>query len=141
MASCIVLLSTAIARYVEGAFIEMSQIILRISDEELPRYRKTLQRWGNPSSKNVSGLFARLGLFDLFTDEAGLSNASAHAAFLDEVNQKRNAAAHGLPNLETLIPEWTEGAVARSLREHTKMFENDLNKALCNHLIKREIAI
>jgi hypothetical protein len=69
-----------------------------VSQESERKYRKTWDRWGNPSDGNITRLFQRLGLEDVFS---GLSwsgqGTPALKKNLNHINQARNKIAHNLP--------------------------------------------
>jgi hypothetical protein len=95
----VVLLSAALQGFVEDVFMEASRRKLGLVSQESERkYRKTWDRWGNPSDGNITRLFQRLGLEDVFS---GLSwsgqGTPALKKNLNHINQARNKIAHNLP--------------------------------------------
>lgn len=95
--ACVVLLTASLQAYIEEVFVECS--VLAFGDFEEPqakRYRKTWDRWGNPSPDNIVNLFRRLGVDDIFHEFSwqGQSTATLKAN-LNTMNQVRNRIAHG----------------------------------------------
>ncbi len=96
--ACVVLLSSTLQAFVEEVFLDCSNKAFgkNLAGDELKNYRATWSRWGNPSDKNITALFRRLGVDDVFT---GLSwqgqGTPALKKNLDRINQVRNKIAHG----------------------------------------------
>ena len=96
--ACVVMLSAIMQSYIEDVFIDCSAKAFgrQLNGQELANYRKTWNRWGNPSPSNIVGLFRRLGIDDVFL---GLSWQRQSTAMirnkLDRRNQVRNCIAHG----------------------------------------------
>jgi hypothetical protein len=118
--SCILMLSALLQGHVEDVFLYFSQRLfsnLR-TDENVRRYRATLFRWGNPSSQNITSLFMRLGIIDVFD---GLSwqrtRAETIKAKLDQINELRNKIAHGQP-----LPQSVSLSQVRNLRDFVENF-------------------
>jgi hypothetical protein len=110
--SCILMLSALLQGYVEDVFVQVSRRKFKTTlktDDDLKIYRRTLFRWGNPSSENVTSLFRRLGIIDVFD---GLSwqkmTATNIKSKLDKINELRNKIAHGQP----LLQAWGKMALA-----------------------------
>ncbi|HZW05819.1 MAG TPA: HEPN domain-containing protein [Phycisphaerales bacterium] len=105
--SCILLLSALLQGYVEDVFMDVSVKTFRgLRDEATNNsYRQLLRRVGNPSAENVTALFLRLGVSDIFD---GLTWQRTRApqvrSKLNEINRLRNDIAHGkrLPQAVTL---------------------------------------
>jgi|GEM_PF-1581375 hypothetical protein len=97
--ACVVLLSATLQGYVEEVFMECSEHAFgEYTEDEAKRYRNTWSRWGNPSPSNITNLFRRIGIDDVFD---GLSwqgqGTEALKKNLDELNQVRNRIAHVVP--------------------------------------------
>ncbi len=96
--ACVVMLTSALQAYVGEVFVTCSEKAFgrSLSDDDLKLYSKTWDRWGNPSAKNITQLFQRLGVKDVFE---GLSwqkqNTQTLRKNLDTINQVRNKIAHG----------------------------------------------
>jgi RiboL-PSP-HEPN len=118
--SCILMLSALLQGYVEDVFLYFSERLfanLR-TDENLKRYRTTIFRWGNPSSQNITSLFMRLGIVDVFD---GLTwqrtRPETIKAKLDQINKLRNKIAHGQS-----LPQSVSLAQVRNLRDFVENF-------------------
>ncbi|EKS34336.1 HEPN domain-containing protein [Afipia broomeae] len=103
--SCIFMLSALLQTYIEEVFMLASKGLfksLSVASAE-KSYRNTINRWGNPSDRNIQHLFLRLGAFDIFE---GLMvqkrDASSIKAALKELNELRNRIAHGKPMKGTI---------------------------------------
>jgi hypothetical protein len=66
--SCILMLSALLQGYVEDVFMYASRRLFRTMNDEvsLKKYRESLRRAGNPSGEDISRLFVRLGILDVF---------------------------------------------------------------------------
>ncbi|MCS0495591.1 HEPN domain-containing protein [Ancylobacter sp. MQZ15Z-1] len=100
--SCIVLLSAVLQSFVEDVFkAEARHRYQRLNTDPLfETYWKQMKMWGNPSDENVTALFLRIGIPDVF---AGLSwqrtPTAAIKKKLRHLNQIRNGIAHGNAHL------------------------------------------
>lgn len=98
--ACVVMLSSALQAFVGDVFLACSQKAFGrvLTAAEVKTYNATWNRWGNPSDTNITALFLRLGVTDVFD---GLSwqgqSTKALKANLDVINQVRNKIAHGQP--------------------------------------------
>jgi hypothetical protein len=96
--ACVVMLSSALQAHVGDVFVTCSSRAFgrQLTEAELEKYNTTWGRWGNPSAQNISALFLRLGVLDVFD---GLSwqgqSTTALKSNLDTINQVRNRIAHG----------------------------------------------
>jgi len=118
--SCILMLSALLQGHVEDVFIYFSQRLfanLR-TDENIERYRATLFRWGNPSSQNITSLFMRLGIIDVFDGITWQrTRAETVKAKLDQINKLRNKIAHGQS-----LPQSVSLTQVRDLRNFVENF-------------------
>ena len=96
--SCVTMLSAVLQAYVEEVFLWSSKRLFKTlrGDEVIKRYERTYFQWGNPNPENISRLFQRLGIDDVFE---GLSwkkcPKSTIAKKLQDINKLRNQIAHG----------------------------------------------
>ena len=94
------MLSSALQAFVSDVFLACSQKAFGrvMTAAEIKAYHATWNRWGNPSDQNITALFLRLGVTDVFD---GLSWQRQSTATLkknlDTINQVRNRIAHGQP--------------------------------------------
>lgn len=98
--STVVMLSASLQVFVEEVFLETSILALGDfdTDEAVERYRSTWKRWGNPSAGNITNLFRRLGIDDVFDGLSWQNQATPTLKKnLNEINQVRNGVAHGGP--------------------------------------------
>ena len=106
--SAVLMLSALLQGYVEDVFLYSSKRLfsnLR-TDDNVKIYRTTFFRWGNPSSPNITNLFRRLGIIDVFDGISWQRTATGTIkAKLDEINEMRNKIAHGKP-LPQAISLW-----------------------------------
>lgn len=98
--ACIVMLSAALQSYIEEVFESCMKDKFSITEENIERLKKSWNRWGNPSSSNITRLFMRLGEVDIFE---GLSwqgmSTNKLKENIDKLNSLRNQIAHGRGDL------------------------------------------
>lgn len=97
--SCVVMLSALLQTHVEEIFREAALRTfpaLRNNPISFDRYWNQMKNWGNPSDANITTLFLRLGVPDIFY---GVSWQRAPTVTikrsLGQLNQIRNRIAHG----------------------------------------------
>lgn len=99
--AAVVMLSAALQAFFEDVFLESSIKCFGrpLNSEEMQKYRKTFERWGNPNADNVVRLFGRLAVADVFEGlNANLGGKGTNPrTMLDELNSARNCIAHGKP--------------------------------------------
>lgn len=95
--ACVLMLSATLQSYVEDVFIECSEKAFsrQLQSSDLEKFRNSWKMWGNPSADNVTSLFNRLGVADVFE---GLSwqrqSTQSLKTNLNTINQVRNRIAH-----------------------------------------------
>ena len=98
--ACVVIISAALQAFVEDVYVAASHRAFGrvLPADEMKRYKKTWDRWGNPSDDNIVNLFRRLGVDDVF-DGLGWQkqNTSALKLNFKKLNEVRNDIAHGTP--------------------------------------------
>jgi hypothetical protein len=92
-------LSAALQGFVEDVFEEASERKLgTMTPGASAKYKKTWDRWGNPSDQNIIRLFQRLGVEDVFDGVSWQGQGTAALkSNLNHINQVRNRIAHNLP--------------------------------------------
>ncbi len=134
--SCVLMLSALFQGYVEDVFLFASKRLFSNlkTDDNVKKYRNTFFRWGNPSGENVTNLFRRLGVIDVFD---GLSwqgtNTSTVKKKLDEINESRNKIAHGQEP-----PQAVSLAQVRKLRDFVEQFGNCFGPHVRSKLPRRQ---
>ena len=96
--ACVVLLSSTLQAYVADVFLKCSFKAFHrdLQGSELDNYRNTWNRWGNPNPKNITDLFRRLGVDDVFDHLSWQKQSTTTLkGNLDAINQVRNKIAHG----------------------------------------------
>lgn len=96
--SCIVMLSAILQSFVEEVYCETAFELLSIDGEkEKAAFRKSFAYSGNPSAKNITQLFRRLGIVNIFDGLSwqGLKKNEQISTNLDKLNTLRNKIAHG----------------------------------------------
>lgn len=100
--SCIVMLSALIQGFVENVFTAASEHVMpRLARPgALEKYKDTFRRWGNPSARNVTALFARIGIADVLDGVSwpNCANPTVRSR-LNHLNEIRNDIAHGARDL------------------------------------------
>ena len=94
--ACIIMLSAALQAYVEDVFMDISCEIIGINEDKREIYKKSWERWGNPSPSNIISLFRRIGIENVLHGLSwrSMSNKSLKEN-LDKINVIRNQIAHG----------------------------------------------
>jgi len=114
------MLSALLQGYIEDVFVYASKRLFKNlrTDENVKQYRSTFFRWGNPNGGNVTSLFRRLGIIDVFD---GLTwqktNSNTVKTKLERINELRNKIAHGQP-----LPQDVSLAQVTNLRNFAEQF-------------------
>ncbi|MEQ6202140.1 HEPN domain-containing protein [Sulfitobacter sp. HNIBRBA2951] len=95
----VVLLSAVLQAFVEEVFWDCSRHLFgTFNPSQSKNYRESWSTWGNPNPKNITRLFRRIGVDDIFE---GLSwRGQSTIQFknnLNQINEVRNTIAHGAP--------------------------------------------
>lgn len=100
--SCIVLLSALLQSYVQEVFEVAAKQALPTLAAELvwKAYWKQMKGWGNPSAENITNLFLKLGVHDVF-DKLSWQKCDNKLVRdrLNQLNHVRNSIAHGAATL------------------------------------------
>lgn len=98
--ACVVMLSSTLQAFVEDVFLECSEKAFghAFSEPERKNYYETWNRWGNPNDQNITALFRRLGVDDVFSELSwSRQSTSDLKKNLKQINQIRNCISHGKP--------------------------------------------
>jgi hypothetical protein len=97
--SCIVMLSALLQAYVEEVFKEAARRafpVLGANEPDFESYWKQMKEWGNPNDSNITRLFLKIGIIDVFAGLSWQGTTTAEIRLkLDHLNQLRNRIAHG----------------------------------------------
>ena len=94
--ACVIMLSAALQAYIEDVFMDVSCEIIGINEDRKEIYKKSWERWGNPSPSNIISLFRRIGIENVLGGLSWrrMSNRSLKEN-LEKLNIIRNQIAHG----------------------------------------------
>lgn len=125
--SCLLILSALLQGYIEELFFVLSaNLFVHLDYDDHEAYRRSIRRWGNPSSENIERLFNRIGLINVLENVTWQrTNVKRIKAMLNLLNHQRNAIAHGGAPKGSLKLSSIE-----RMRDFTENFATNLNRYL-----------
>jgi RiboL-PSP-HEPN len=101
--SIIVMLSAILQSHIEDVFEECARQALPAlaDDQNFEKYWKQMKNWGNPNPLNVTNLFIKIGVPNIFENlNWQKTTTETITKKLNTINQLRNSIAHGSKELK-----------------------------------------